>query len=505
MDLFHKMNRRAFIKSAGKVVGVTLTLPAISSVGRLFAFENADQPEYIDISKEAIKKALEKRMDYCDFFYENVVERSITMENGTVSDIDYGVDSGIGIRTRKDEATGYAYTQSLKRDDVLRTVDRACRIADLKKTGIKPVELKIMPDRGILPVKTDLADLSLEKRIVQMNKAYEEAKKVSDIIQYIKIDYIESLRRIAVANSKGVFAVDYQPIVFFIVYCLGVKEGRRHMGRRRVSYAAGYEMFDDQFPLKAGRDAALEAVTMVDALDAPAGSIPVVIANGWGGVIIHEAVGHGLEADGVVGGSSFYGGMVGKKVASEHAFLADSGSLKRFRGSYNYDDEGSPSKENILIAGGELIKYMTDIDTSEKLKMENSGNSRRQSFRHSPQVRMTNTFLMPGKTSPEQIIEDTKYALYAVKFGGGSVDIVTGNYTFTVREGYLIENGKVTSPVRGATLIGRGPDSLKKVDAVASDLDFAPGICGKGGQYVPVNVGQPTIRVSEMTVGGISG
>ncbi len=504
MDLFYRMNRRSFIKSAGKVIGVSLTLPAISGLGRVFAFENRDNPEYYDFASEAIRQALEKGMDYCDFFYENVVDRSITMENGVVSDIDYGADSGIGIRTRKNDSVGYAYSQSLRKDDIFSTVNRACQIAELKPKKKEPVELKVLPDRGVIPVKTDLADLGLEKRIEQMQKAHEEAKKVSDLIQYIKVDYIESLRRIIVANSNGVIASDYQPRVFFIVHCLGIKEGKRHMGRKRISYTSGYEMFEDGFPAEAGKAAAMEVLNMIDAVDAPAGAIPVVIANGWGGVIVHEAVGHGLEGDAVVGGSSFYKGMTGRQVASEHVFMADSGNIKRFRGSYNYDDEGSPSKENILIAEGNLIRYITDIDSSAKLKMENSGNARRQSFRFPPMVRMSNTFLMPGKTPAKDIIEDTKYALYAVEFGGGSVDIVTGNYTFTVREGYLIEDGRITKPVKGATLIGRGPDSLKKVDAVASDLDFAPGICGKGGQWVPVNVGQPTIRVSEMTVGGIS-
>lgn len=505
MDLFKKMDRRTFIKSAGRVVGVSMTVPILFKAGKLFAFESEEAlTEFQGTSRRAIHQAMQARMDYCDVFYENVISRNITMENGIVTDIDYGVDTGVGIRTLRGDTEGYAYTQSLNRESIMEAVGRACKISSGRSRKTPPIDLKVLPDRGIIPIQTDLANIGLDKRIEQMTLAHDSARKVSDIIQYIKVDYMEGLRRIAVANSNGTFVTDYQPRVFFVVHCLGVKDGKRHMGRKRVSWTSGYEMFEDGFPKHAGEAAAREVLNMIDAIDAPAGSIPVVIANGWGGVIVHEAVGHGLEGDAVVGRSSYYRGMLGRQVASEHVFLADSAILRRFRGSYNYDDEGSPSTESILIAEGRLLKYMTGINSSARLEQENTGNARRQSFRHPPLVRMTNTFLMPGKSTKEEIIEDTDSGIFVVEFGGGSVDIVTGDYTFTVREGYLIEKGEVTKPIRGATLIGRGPDSLRKVDAVASDLDFAPGMCGKGGQFVPVNVGQPTIRVSEMTVGGVS-
>jgi len=502
MDVYKRMTRRMFVKGAGTVVGVTLTLPALS--GLLPAYD-LDAGEGNDPSPQLMNRLVnyskEKKIDYGDVFYEHSVYRQISMENETVKSIDYSIDKGLGVRVVRKQAQGYAYTQSLKQDDLFSTVDRASQILD-KKANAQPVRLKLQPDRGIIPIKQDLNDLTLDKRIEQMRIAADAAKKVSDLVIYRKIDYIEHLRRIMVANTEGTLVADYQPNVFFIVYALAFKDGKRHMGRRRVSYNSGYEMFARGFPRTAGHEAATEALTMLEAKNAPAGQMPVVIANGWGGVIVHEAVGHGCEADAVAKGSSFYEGMRGKQVASETVNMADSGNIKGLRGSYNYDDEGSPSQETVIIRRGKLVNYMTDIRTAKELDLKRTGNSRRESFRHPPLVRMTNTFLMGGTYAPEDIIADTAKGIYAVKFGGGTVDTVTGNFTFTVREGYLIENGKISGPVTGASLIGRGPETLKKVDAVAWDLDWAPGICGKG-QWVPVTVGQPTIRVSEMTVGGV--
>jgi len=290
-------------------------------------------------------------------------------------------------------------------------------------------------------------------------------------------------------------------LLFFIVQAMGVGNNTRHMARERLSRHSGFEMFDEVSPEEVAHRAAREAVVMLEAEDAPAGIMDVVMQNGWGGVLVHEAVGHPLEADSIAKKVGAFTGKLGQKVASDVFTMVDDGSLPNFRGTTNFDDEGTQMKRNVLIENGVLKKYMTDILSAKQLDMERTGNGRRESFRHIPIPRMTNTFIENGEDNPEDILTSTKEGIYVQSLSGGSVNSITGVFNFTCREAYLIENGKKTTPVKGATLIGNCLDVISGIDAVGNDLEFGPGICGKG-QMAEVSAGQPTVRIRNINVGG---
>jgi TldD protein len=285
---------------------------------------------------------------------------------------------------------------------------------------------------------------------------------------------------------------------------MGVGNNTRHMGRERLSQHAGFEMFKDVSPEEVARRSARESIAMLKAEPCPAGKMDVVMENGWGGVLVHEAVGHPLEADNIAKKIGAFTGKLGKKVASSIFTMVDDGTLRNHRGTTNFDDEGTPMKRNVLIRNGVLENYMTDILSAKQLKMERTGNGRRETFRHIPIPRMTNTFIDKGDSNPEDIIASTKKGIFVQSLSGGSVNSITGMFNFTCRESYLIENGKKTKPLRGATLIGSCMDIISNIDAVGDNLDFGPGICGKG-QMAEVDAGQPTVRIRGINVGGSKG
>ena len=288
------------------------------------------------------------------------------------------------------------------------------------------------------------------------------------------------------------------------IQTLGAGNNTRHLGRERLSRHSGFEMFDEVTPEEIAERSARESIAMLKAQDCPAGKMDVVMQNGWGGVLVHEAVGHPLEADNIAKNIGAFTGKLGKKVASDVFTMVDDGTLPNFRGTTNFDDEGTQMQRNVLIEKGVLKKYMTDILSAKQIKMERTGNGRRESFRHLPIPRMTNTFIDRGESKPEDIISSTKKGIYVQSLSGGSVNSITGMFNFTCREVYLIENGKKTVPLKGATLIGNCMDIVSNVDAVGNDLDFGPGICGKG-QMAEVTAGQPTVRIRGINVGGSRG
>jgi TldD protein len=448
--------------------------------------------------------ALEKGGEYADVYGEENTYRSFLLEEGGVKEIHYRMESGMGIRVVKGEATGFAFTEDLsarKREEAART---ASRIAD--DTGM-PAVVSIPPNPrpypNYTPVLVPLELIGEENRIEVMKKAEQAARGKDNRIKEVSVHYQESRRRMVVANSRGIWGKDERPLIYFTVHALAEDGGTRHQGRRRVSATSGFELFQQIDPASVGSDAAGEAVTMLSAVDAPAGEKTVVMASGWGGVLFHEAIGHGLEGDAVRTGASYFSGKLEKQVASPLVTLVDDPTIPNLRGSYSMDDEGTPSRRKVLIEKGILKEYMTDLLSARLLGLEPNGSARRQSFRYYPLVRMSNTFVLPGNDDPGEIIRNTRSGLYAKSFTGGMVDTVSGDFTFTVREAYLIENGEITHPVRGATLIGNGTDVLNRIDRIAYDLQFAPGTCGKG-QWVPVTSGEPTLRISAITVGGSS-
>jgi TldD protein len=336
---------------------------------------------------------------------------------------------------------------------------------------------------------------------VILKRAHDTALAYDPRIKMASVDYYDEVRGRVIANSEGLYLSDELPLIFLVVQALAAGNNTSHMGRERISRHAGLEMFDELKPEDAGRACARESIVMLDAKDAPAGKMDVVMQNGWGGVLVHEAVGHPLEGDNIARETGVFVGKLGKRVASPKFTMVDDGTLPCFRGTTDFDDEGTPMKRNVLIQDGKLVKFMTDILSAKQLKAERTGNGRRESFRYLPIVRMTNTFIDRGKDAPEDILASTKSGIYVQALSGGSVDDVSGVFNFTCREAYLIENGRKTTPIKGATLIGSCLDIIRNIDAVGNDLDFGPGVCGKG-QAAEVNAGQPTVRIRGINVGG---
>jgi TldD protein len=452
-----------------------------------------------DLNK-VIQRALAKGGEFGEIYIENRVSRSILLEEGKFKSAVYGLSRGAGVRVISGDKTGYAYTDDLTMDAFLRAADVASYVARGSK-AVAPVDIKEEKRPSYVTVKVPLQTVADEKRLEIMKRAHEAALAYDPKVTMASIDYYDEVRGRVLANSEGLYLEDELPLIFFIVQALAAGNGTSHMGRERLSRHAGIEMFDDLKPEDAARACAREAVTMLAAEDAPAGKMDVVMQNGWGGVLVHEAVGHPLEGDNIARETGVFVGKLGQPVANPKFTMVDDGTLPCFRGTTNYDDEGTPMKRNVLIQDGTLVKYMTDILSAKQIGMERTGNGRRESFRYMPIVRMTNTFIEKGADKPEDILASTPSGIYVQSLSGGSVNPTDGVFNFTCREAYLIENGKKTVPVKGATLIGNCLDVIKGVDAVGDDLDFGPGICGKG-QSAEVTAGQPTVRIRGINVGG---
>jgi TldD protein len=458
----------------------------------------------IEMDKETlakvIAKALEKGGDFAEVYIENRISRQIVMEESKFKSGLYGISQGAGVRVISGNKTGYAYTDEITPEKLLRAAEVASYVA---RNGnmITPVPIAIAERPSFVTVGQPLGDIADEKRIAVIQRADQAAKDYDPKIKMVMVDYNDEVRSRVIVNSEGLYLKDELPMLFFIVQAMSVDGNARHMARERLSLHSGFEMFDQVTPETVARNAAREAVAMLAAEDAPAGIMDVVMQNGWGGVLVHEAVGHPLEADNIAKGIGAFTGKMGQKVASECFTMVDDGTIPNARGTINFDDEGTPAKRNILIENGVLKGFMTDILSARQLSMSRTGNGRRESFRYIPIPRMTNTFIENGKDKPEDILSSTKKGIYVQSLSGGSVNPITGVFNFTCREAYLIENGKKTRPIRGATLIGSCMEVISNVDAVGNDLDFGPGICGKG-QSAEVTAGQPTVRIRGINVGG---
>jgi TldD protein len=494
--------RRKFLELSMKGGLLIAATPALMS--QLVSCSRPATANGLDMDKETLKriisKALEKGGDFADVYLESRISRQIVMEESKFKSGLYGISQGAGVRVISGNRTGYAYTDEISEEKLL----RAAEVASYVAKGSGPVKIADINDKSLrsyITVKQPLAEIADEKRIEIIKRADQAARDYDPRIRMAMIDYYDEVRGRVIANSEGVYLRDELPLLFFTVQAMSDDRNRRHMARERLSYHSGFEMFEVKTPEMVARNAAREAVAMLEAEDAPAGMMDVVMQNGWGGVLAHEAVGHPLEADNIAKNIGAFTGKVGQKVASEVFTMVDDGTLPNFRGTINYDDEGSPAKRNVLIEKGILKGYMTDVLSSKQLSMERTGNGRRESFRYIPIPRMTNTFIEKGESNPEDILASTKKGIYVQSLSGGSVNPVTGVFNFTCREAYLIENGKKTRPVKGATLIGSCIDVISNIDAVGNDLDFGPGICGKG-QSAEVSVGQPTVRIRGINVGG---
>lgn len=454
--------------------------------------------------ERCLGEALSAGGDYADLYFESVTATSLGVDEQIVKSASQGTSAGCGIRVLSGERTGYAYTDNLSPERLLHAARTAALIAS--GPAKQPVQGFVeMPGANLYPVPLGGFDLDLAARLELILRADRAARAFDSRIVQVRAGYSEELKRILVVGSDGAFASDTQPLCRLNVFVIAKEETNTTKGSAGGGGRAGLEQFSgSKSPESLAREAARGAILQLGAEPAPAGEMQVVLGPGWPGILLHEAVGHGLEADFNRKKTSAFAGLIGQQVASPKVTVVDNGTIAGRRGSLNVDDEGSATQETVLIEGGVLKGYLTDKLSARLMGSANTGSGRRQSYQSIPMPRMTNTYMLAGDDAPEDILRSVKRGLYAVNFGGGQVDITNGKFVFSASEAYLIEDGKVTAPVRDATLIGNGPEALKYVSMVGHDLKLDEGIgtCGKDGQSVPVGVGMPTIKLDKMTVGG---
>jgi len=454
--------------------------------------------------ERCLAQALGRGGDYADLYFESVTALGLGVDEQIVKTASQGTSVGCGVRVLSGERTGYAYTDNLSPERLMHAAGTAALIASGPTP--EPVQGFIEPKiHDLYPVPLGGFDLDLSARLELLLKADRAARATDPRIVQVRAGYSEELRRVLIAASDGAFANDTQPLCRLNVFVIAKDGANTTKGSAGGGGRAGLEQFiGSRSPEYLAQEAVRGAILQLDARPAPAGEMEVVLGPGWPGILLHEAVGHGLEADFNRKKTSAFSGLIGQRVASPKVTVVDNGTMAGRRGSLNVDDEGSPTQETVLIEKGILKGYLTDKLSARLMGGANTGSGRRQSYQHIPMPRMTNTYMLAGEDSPEDILRSVKRGLYAVNFGGGQVDITNGKFVFSASEAYLIEDGKITAPVRDATLIGNGPEALKYVSMVGYDLKLDEGIgtCGKDGQSVPVGVGMPTIKLDRMTVGG---
>ena len=458
--------------------------------------------------ERCLGEALSAGGDYADLYFESVASTSIGLDESLVKSASQGVSAGCGIRVASGERTGYAYTDDLSADRLLHAAKTAALIASgpAKQPVVGFKEAPVAP--SLYPAPAIDLDTDLSAKLDLVMRADRAARAFDSRITQVRAGYSDELKRVLVAASDGTYASDTQPLARLNVFVLAKEADRTAKGTSGGGGRVEIDFFQiEKTPEHFAREAARQAILQLGAVAAPAGDMEVVLGPGWPGVLLHEAVGHGLEADFNRKKTSAFAGLIGRQVASSKVTVVDNGTMPGRRGSLNVDDEGSATQETVLIEKGILKGYLSDKLSSRLMNMPHTGNGRRESYQQIPMPRMTNTYMLAGEDAPEDIIRSVKRGLYAVNFGGGSVDITSGKFVFSASEAYLIEDGKVTAPVRDATLIGNGPEALKYVSMVGNDLELDEGVgtCGKDGQSVPVGVGMPTIKLDRMTVGGTGG
>jgi TldD protein len=451
--------------------------------------------------------ALSKGGEYADLYFEYNVLSNLGMEEQIIKSANRSVRQGVGVRVISGERTGFAYCDEISADAIRKAAITAAHIANSNATVNAVSVTGDKPQHDLYAVANLLGNEPLERKIELLNRIDRTSRGYDARIREVQAGLSDEFKVILIATSEGKLIGDVQPLARMRVMCIADDDGNLQSGVSGGGGRVGIDFFNDAVIERYASEAARQAIVQLEATEAPAGAMEVVLGSGWPGILLHEAVGHGLEADFNRKGTSAFSGMLGQTVASELCTVVDEGSIPNRRGSLNVDDEGNPTSRTVLIENGILRGYMQDKLSTRLTGAKLTGNGRRESYRHLPMPRMTNTFMLSGESAPEDIIKSVKRGLYAVQFGGGQVDITSGKFVFSASEAYLIEDGKVTTPVKGATLIGNGPVALTKVTAVANDLalDDGMGTCGKDGQSVPVGVGMPTIKISEMTVGGTKG
>jgi TldD protein len=466
--------------------------------------DRARVPEDVPVAEmeKLIGLALSRGGDFADLYFEHHRTSSLLLEEGIIRTASAGVTCGLGVRVVSGERTGYAYTDDLSFAAMARAAETAAHIAS---------DSRVLPPQAVSPAPFDrrygpdtLSVLDLNARIALLERADRAARAHDPRVERVIATLADETKHVRIANSAGVLADDVQPLFSIRVSAIASENGVRREGSAGGGGRLGPEFFDEKPPEYFAREAARMAIVLLGAKEAPAGPMPVVLGPGWPGILLHEAIGHGLEGDFNRKGTSAFSGRIGQRVAAPGVTVVDDGTIPNRRGSLNVDDEGNVPGRTVLIEDGILQGYLQDRLNSDLMKMKPTGNGRRQGYGSIPIPRMTNTFMLAGSEDPGDIVRSVGRGLYAKHFGGGQVDITSGKFVFSATEAYLIEDGRLGPPVVGATLIGNGPDILTKVTRIGHDLklDEGVGVCSKAGQHVPVGVGLPTILVSEITVGG---
>jgi TldD protein len=457
----------------------------------------------IESVQRILAAALRNGGDLAELYLENVENLRLTLDDQRLEGATQGNDIGGGVRVFYGNTAAYAYTDDLSESALIEAAHAAAAAARGTNKPRIAINLTKTPSALDFPVQRSFADMRTADKAAILRQMDQAGRRYSPYITQVGAGYNQTSRRVWIFNSDGLWVEDDREILEFTVNVVARRGETIQAMRTGLGGQMGLELLASKDPVAMTVDAAESAVRMLDARPAPAGEMPVVISNGWGGVLFHEACGHCLEADFITRGGSAYGDLVGQRVGPDFLTAVDDGTIPGRRGSLRFDDEGTPSQHTVLIENGILKEYMWDLTEARRMGRASTGNGRRESFRHMPMPRMTNTFIAAGPHDPEEIIRATQKGLYAKKLGGGQVEIGRGDYVFTITEGYLIEDGKLTAPVRGATLVGNGPESLRQIDMIGTDFDLDPGIgtCGKG-QGAKVSVGQPTVRIPKLTVGG---
>ncbi len=451
--------------------------------------------------EKVIEKALSRGADFAELFVENQYQSNITLNDSKVKQSIVGRDYGAGIRVIYGSLAIYAYTNDLQEASLLAAADAVSKAAK-SDCRVKALDLTTLAYKNLHPYQIMANDIAKKEKIDLLLNIDKHARAYSKLITQADLGIYERMQHVLIANSEGVFVEDDRHYSRIRVTSIAEKNGEKQTGSESPGGLIGYEFFRGLDLEDLGMKASQIAVTMLEADYAPSGKFPAIIDNGFGGVIFHEACGHGLETTSVAKGVSVFSDQLGKQIANPVVTAIDDGTMPNMWGSENVDDEGMPTKRTVLIENGILKSFMVDRIGSQKTGYEKTGSGRRESYKYAPASRMRNTFIAPGKSKLDELISSIDYGIYAKKMGGGSVQPGTGNFNFAVAEGYMVRNGKIAEPVRGMTLIGNGPAVLHKISMVADNIDYAAGMCGSVSGSVPTSVGQPAIKIDDIVVGG---
>lgn len=511
------LSRRQFLEKSSKGLVATALIPAFLKAEPLKAFqslnpENMNTNEYLThfgVSEEMIndvmRTALSRGGDYCDLYFQHKINNYIGLEDGSVNRAYSDIAFGVGIRVLKGDQTGYSFTEEITPKAMKLAASTAANIADSKKK-VDPVKLKFYEAADYYPIETPWENVKIDQKIPYLKKINEKVFAKDDRIIKSNIWFTDETSYVLIATSDGKLIYDYQPMGSISVSCSAEQNGKKEQNRFDLNGRRGIEFFTPANIDRLANEAVDRTLLLFEAVKPEAGEMPVALAAGSSGILLHEAIGHGMEADFNRKEVSIFSDKIGKPVAENFVTIVDDGTNPNVRGSINIDDEGQDSQKTHLVENGILTSYLHDRISADYYKVKPTGNGRRESFRHPVQPRMRNTYMLPGPHTKDEIIASIDKGIIAETFTNGEVFIGAGDFTFYVKSGYLIEDGKITAPIKDINIIGNGPDILKKVTMVADDFEMAEGgwTCGKNGQGVPVSMGLPTIKVSSITVGGVN-